>query len=100
MLLGVGGHLACESVLQLSRDHGDAIEEEDQVQLALVARVVLELSDDGELVLVVALPQGRIEVATWSKVRQVEVLSVEVEALSEEFEGAPFAHHSRQLGKE
>ena len=72
-----------ELVLQLGGDDRDAVEEQHEVQLVVVVRVVAELPHDGQAVRFVELPHLGVEVVARLKVREPDLLPGELEAVAQ-----------------
>ncbi len=80
LLLGGGRLLAGHRVLQLAGGDGQAVDEQRQVQLVVGLGVVAQLAHHAQAVLVVQVPDRRIQVVAGFEVRQQDLLAMELEA--------------------
>jgi hypothetical protein len=88
LMPGVTDLLARQGILQLRRGDGQPVQEQDQVQLIVGLRVVAELTDDAQAVLVVQLPNRRVQVMAGPNVGEPDPLAVELEAPAQHREHA------------
>jgi hypothetical protein len=88
LALGVLDSLPFEGLLELGREEGQPVEEEDDVEAFFGVGAVAQLAHDGEAVALDFLLVGRVEASFGDEVGHVEAAAAVAQAVAQEGDGA------------